>query len=110
MWEFVLHVCREIEASYTDNEVINFSPISEQYSFHITYMSAQDVCGHWKPDTLFNQGSPIFPQGNLVYNIAGNKRKRAGRKELGEERKKRREKEPAGNKSNHSAFWRETYS
>lgn len=46
MWEFVLHVCREIEASYTDNEVINFSPISEQYSFHITYMSAQDVCGH----------------------------------------------------------------
>lgn len=79
MWEFV---CREIEASYTDNKVVHFSPISEQYSFHVTYMSAQGICGHWKPDTLVNQGSPILPRGNLVYNIAGNQRKRAGRKEL----------------------------
>jgi len=82
MWEFVLHVCREIEASYTDNEVVHFSPISEKYSFRITYVSAQGICGDWKPETLVNQGSLIFPQGNLVYDAAGNKRKRTGRKEL----------------------------
>lgn len=45
-------------------------------------MSAEGTCGHSKPDTLVNQGSLVFPQGNLVYNIVGNKRKRIEREEL----------------------------
>lgn len=45
-------------------------------------MSAQGTCGHLKPDTLVNQSSLVFPQGNLVYDIVGNMRKRTERKKL----------------------------
>lgn len=50
-------------------------------------MSARGTCGHLKPDTLVNQSSLVFPQGKLVHNIAGNKRKRTERKKLRGRRK-----------------------